>query len=119
MPKLKRGKKSDWLYEQVSSLGLFIKIVRALDMPHGLAEKLESNDDHEERAALICLLTAAAVDRGFYTAVGEQEGGYFFLPPWNLWNEWARRELDMQRKRIDNVEVWMNGKKYKTDESLP
>ena len=59
---------------------------------------IETNRDHEERAALVCLLTAASVAAGRYTAVGDDEGGYFFLPPFALWGEWARHEMEMAKK---------------------
>ena len=83
------------------------------------AAKIEVNEDHEERAALVCLLTAAAVAVGCYNAVGEEGGGYFFLPPLALWAEWARREIELQRERDQMVKVWANGKCCGAGEQLP
>ena len=76
---------------------------------HGLSQAAV---DHEHRAALICLATAAGVSVGQYTAVGDEAGGYFCLPPWSLWAEWAGLELDKARHRCRQVSVWINGKKY-------
>jgi hypothetical protein len=42
---------------------------------------LRSETDHELRAALICLLTAALAARGIAAIIGEAEGGWFWLPP--------------------------------------
>jgi len=84
-----------------------------------LFQAIEANRDHEERAALVCLLTAAAVAVGRYTAVGDEQGGYFFLPPWNLWEEWARQEINRLRRRVGSVEVWINGERYSASDSLP
>lgn len=91
MPQLRRGKKFEWLYGQWKALGL----VRHL---HGLtaAEKtvlqnrLDEERHHERQAALVCVLTALLTARGQFTAVGDTEGGWFFLPPWQCWKEWAR-----------------------------
>ena len=102
MPSLRRGRKFDWLYSEWCQTGGFRLLVRELVsvLPESFASYCERNRDHEERAALICLATAASVATGRYTAVGEPIGGYFFLPPWPLWADWARTELDAQR-RID------------------
>jgi hypothetical protein len=119
MGRLKRGKKFDWLYEQCREGGAFRSLVDSVGAGNVSAAKIEENEDHEERAALVCLLTAAAVAVGHYTAIGEERGGYFFLPPLALWAEWARREIELQRERDHTVEVWVNGKRYRAGEQLP
>jgi hypothetical protein len=50
--------------------------------------------------------------------VGNQRGGYFFLPPWDAWALWAREEIQIQRQRIDSLEVWIDGKRFKATEPL-
>jgi hypothetical protein len=45
--------------------------------------RLRSETDHELRAALICLLTAALAHEGTAAIIGEAEGGWFWLPPWS------------------------------------
>jgi hypothetical protein len=91
MPTLRRGEKFGWLYGQWKARAL----VRHL---HGLtaAEKttlqgrFDEERHHERQAALVCILTALLTARGQFTAVGDTEGGWFFLPPWRCWKEWAR-----------------------------
>jgi hypothetical protein len=120
MSVLRRGKKFDWLYDQCCDIQVFSKIIEAIGSIE-LQEILgiiEANQDHEERAALVCLLTATAVAKDRYTAVGEEHGGYFFLPPWDLWAKWSRQELIKQRERIGYIEVWINGKKFGALDSL-
>jgi hypothetical protein len=114
MPKLRRGKKFDWLYDQCLEIQAFTNIIGAIELEEvwTLLETIQANRDHEERAALICLLTAAAVATGKYTAVGDKQGGYFFLPPWNSWAEWAQQELIKQKERIGSIEVWINGDQF-------
>lgn len=119
MGQLKRGKKFDWLYDRCREAGVFRSLVDSVGAGNLLAAKIEESKDHEERAALVCLLTAAAVAVGRYTAVGEEGGGYFFLPPLALWAEWARREIDLQRERDHMVKVWANGKCCGVGEQLP
>jgi hypothetical protein len=50
--------------------------------------------DHELRAALICLLTAALAAQGTAAIIGEPSGGWFWLPPWSLWQQWATQGLN-------------------------
>ena len=38
-------------------------------------------DDHEERAAFVCCLTALCVVARCYVAVGDKNNGYIILPP--------------------------------------
>jgi hypothetical protein len=65
------------------------------------------------------VLTAACVAVGRYTAIGDQHGGYFFLPPWNAWAAWAQNEIEVQRHRIDSIDVWVNGRRFNHGEALP
>ncbi len=121
IPTLRRGKKFDWLYERCRdtlAFRLVVDVIGPENLP-GVLAAIEANTDHEERAALICLLTAAGVSRGRYVAVGDDQGGYFFLPSWDLWAQWARQEIDTQRKRVGSVDVWMNGERFSPTDSLP
>ena len=73
VPHLKRGRKFDWLYERCVATDIFKRLVQKL-CPAGaeqIVSRIESNRNHDERAALICLLTAAGVATGKYTAVGD------------------------------------------------
>jgi hypothetical protein len=121
MPRLRRGRKFDWLYTEWCRTGGFRLIVDALRhvLPESFAADCEGNRDHEERAALVCLATAASVAAGRYTAVGEPFRGYFFLPPWPLWADWARMELDEQRRTDASISVWIDGVAFSAGKALP
>lgn len=85
-------------------------------------ERVVHNKQHDERAAIVCALTAICVLRGRYTAVGETSGGYFFLPPWPLWAPWAREALALNRRdrRLPAaVDVWLDGRCYRQSDPLP
>lgn len=77
--------------------------------------QLAENQQHDETAALVCALTAICVARGFYTAVGDDIGGFFFLPTWDLWQPWAREQLclNLERKNCSSAvpgdHVWVDG----------
>jgi hypothetical protein len=111
MQNLRRGQKFDWLYDQCLEVQAFTNIIEAIGSEElwAILKTIQTNRDHEERASLVCLLISAAVATGQYTAVGDKQGGYFFLPPWNSWAEWAQEELLKQKERIGFIEVWRNG----------
>jgi predicted RNase H-like nuclease len=93
-PKIKRGGKFDWLYNRWIARRLFAGIVTAAGLPNKIAERCDNEKDHDIRAALVCLLTAGLVSTGNYEAIGDETGGYFFLPPVDLWMPWARIEIE-------------------------
>lgn len=88
--KMKRGGKFDWLYERWIHRGIFRGVVSAAHLPAEIAARCETETDHDVRAALVCLLTAAFAANGTAVAIGQALEGYFFLPPAHLWSEWAR-----------------------------
>lgn len=121
MPALRRGKKFDWLYDQCRDILAFRRLLDVIgheNLPH-VRDTMEANSDHEERAALVCILTAAGVASGRYVAVGNEQGGYFFLPSWECWEQWARQEIDAQRERVRSVDIWIDGKRFGPTDSLP
>ncbi len=93
-PKLKRGQRFDWLYERtVGSERVKSTLSQAVHLPDEIWRQLSSQTDHELRAALVCLLTAAFAAQGSAEKVGDVEGGWFWLPPFCLWQDWARDGL--------------------------
>lgn len=81
--------------------------------------------NHDERAALVCAATAVCAHQGNYVAVGDMAGGYFFLPPWPLWNQWAKVALNVERvgrdfrRRFPDLMVRINGVAYNAEQPLP
>jgi hypothetical protein len=100
-PRLKRGQRFDWLYEQTATTRALERVLsKTLNLPDELWVRLRTEKDHELRVALICLLTAAFAAQGTATIVGERTGGWFWLPPWSLWQPWAKRGLESAVKRM-------------------
>jgi len=92
--KIKRGGKFDWLYDRWIERSLFLTVVAAALLPTEIATRCEAETDHDKRAALVCLLTAAFAANGTSVAVGQGVDGYFFLPPAHLWAQWAKDAID-------------------------
>jgi predicted nuclease with RNAse H fold len=92
--KIKRGGKFDWLYDRWIDRGLFPCIVAAAHLPDEIAARCETEKDHDIRAALVCLLTAAFAANCTAVAIGQDIDGYFFLPPMELWATWAKDSLN-------------------------
>ena len=121
MPSLQRGQKFDWLFDCWVERGLFRRVIEKIGLEQlaDLETSFNRNRRHDERAALVCVLTAAGVFTGHYAAVGNEAGGYFFLPPWHSWAAWAREELDRQRAREPSLEVWIDGNRHAIVDRLP
>ena len=87
IPKLRRGQKFDWLY------GCTVKkldgLMQHIILPDVVYDRLKIETDHELRAALICLLTAALACGDRVVLAGSEEGGWFWLPPMEMWEPWA------------------------------
>jgi hypothetical protein len=87
---VRRSEKFDWLYDQACGQCVFEKLLDHLNWSFEcLLSTLKAEKDHEKRAALICLLTAACVAFGRAQPVGDSQGGYIWLPDKALWANWA------------------------------
>ena len=53
------------------------------------AAALSTIKNHDDRAALVCALTALCVAIGDFTAVGDNHDGWIILPPKRKFAEWA------------------------------
>lgn len=91
---IKRGGKFDWLYARWIDRALFSRVVSAANLPEEIATRCVAEKDHDIRAALVCVLTAAFAANGTAVTVGQDVDGYFFLPPMDLWARWAKDSLD-------------------------
>lgn len=87
IPALRRGQKFDWLYDHAYEKIMFLR--GYMKLPEAVFKRIVSEKDHEMRAALICLLTAALEDAGTAIKAGNDHGGWFWLPPIELWEKWA------------------------------
>jgi hypothetical protein len=115
MPKLRRGKKFDWLYEQWKRLQLVESLPGLTSKQRDVIRTtFQQTDHHEHRAALVCILTGLLVARNQFVAVGDVQGGWFFLPPWSCWKAWAQDALRCNLHKLDpngvRVQTFHNGR---------
>jgi hypothetical protein len=76
-----------------------------------ISDVFERATNHDERAALVCLLTAMFAAKGDAVIVGDDHGGWFWLPPMELWAGWAQDSLKLalskhQRGGFPNTARW-------------
>lgn len=94
MPAAGKRKKFDWLYDHAVDSGVLENLFHTIGWLNlELIDAVLTETDHEKRAAWICLLTAACAAAGKSEVVGDEIGGWFWLPPTNLWAQWARDAL--------------------------
>lgn len=87
MPKLIRGQKFDWLYD--NCLEKLKRLADYVPLTGVVHDQIQVETDHEMRAALVCLLTAGLAAKKTAVRAGCDFGGWFWLPPIELWEPWA------------------------------
>lgn len=87
IPKLRRGQKFDWLYEAAQAK--LQQLRHHIIVPDVVYDRAQIESDHELRAAIICLFTAALAGSQKAVKAGDADGGWFWLPPMDLWEPWA------------------------------
>lgn len=98
LPAAGKRKKFDWLYDHAVEIGVFSLLFQSLDwLNQRLLDAIVIEKDHEKRAAWICLLTAACAATRKSEVVGDDQGGWFWLPQSDLWAPWARDALERNR----------------------
>jgi hypothetical protein len=86
-----RAGKSDRFYKALVADGTLRKLMAHL--LHGRSlPPLDAVTNHDDRAGLVCAITALAVARNDVTAVGD-DNGWMILPPWSFIQPWARELL--------------------------
>lgn len=112
------------LYQTCLQVGAWRRLEQTLRWPDSELWRALTSLHHreEEVSALVCTLTAICAWVGRYVAVGEPDGGYVFLPPWELWPPWARLGIDENRgshRLARPVDVWIDGTRYRPKDALP
>ncbi len=77
-------------------------LLRALTGPRTIAGTWDIAD-HDERAALVCALTALCVAAGRFVAAGSPKDGWIILPPADHWGRGPRGERWAWRALQDNL----------------
>ncbi|MGH1589013.1 hypothetical protein ACRBEV_12420 [Methylobacterium phyllosphaerae] len=101
----RRGDRSDTFFCHLVETGGIERLIKHLLPGRALATPLSAVTNHDDRAALVCGLTALCVAVGLYTAVGDAEDGWIILPPLALHAAWARPVLDQNagEERVGSI----------------
>lgn len=84
-----RQKRSDRYYEALVAGGTLERLLAHHLPGRRLARSLEGVTNHDDRAALICAITALGAANNDYVAVGDDDG-WIILPPLGFIAAWAR-----------------------------
>jgi predicted RNase H-like nuclease len=84
-----RAHRSDIFYNHLAQIGDLLKLLRYLLPGRRLTTSLKKITHHDERAAVVCALTALCVVAGDYTVVGDEQDGWIVLPPRSFIQPWA------------------------------
>jgi hypothetical protein len=95
----RRGDRSDTFFQHLANTGILRSLIEHCLPGRQLARDLSSIVNHDDRAAVICALSALCVAMGDFVAVGDDDG-WIILPPrrfiqseqWALLNINAREE---------------------------
>jgi len=83
----RRGDRSDKFFVHLNESGGLLELLQHL-LPGRTTKSFAKVSNHDDRAALICALTALCIVSGDYTAIGDADG-WIILPPARLIRPWA------------------------------
>ena len=81
--------RSDRYFVHLAEGGQLARFIACLLPGRKLGAELSTIGNHDDRAALVCALTALCVAIGDFTAVGDHCDGWIVLPPKRQFAEWA------------------------------
>ena len=89
----RRHNRSDLFFLHWCGRGIFDRLIGHLLPRREPLQSPTALNNHDDRAAFICALTALCVAANDYTAVGDHDG-WIILPPYALLQPWARDDLE-------------------------
>lgn len=87
------GKKSDRYFNYLAEHGGFKWVRELLGGQKSWERMFCEVKNHDDRAALVCALTALCVAAGQFTAVGDDNYGWIILPPYRQFAPWAQKAI--------------------------
>ena len=95
--------KSDRYYGHLTKEQHLDRLLESLLPGRRLARNLSTITNHDDRAAMVCALTALCVAVGDFAAVGDSTDGWIVLPPKRKFAAWAWKAVSRNAER-DNEE---------------
>lgn len=90
---VRRSDRSDRYFEHLVDSGGLTDLIARLLPGRSLNGRLADVTNHDDRAALICAVTALSVAAGEFTAVGDSQGWIILPPAWAI-QSWGLRDLE-------------------------
>ena len=81
--------RSDRYYAYLANTGRLEGLLDKLLPGRCPSRPLNTITDHDDRAAMVCALTALSFAVGNFTAVGDSQDGWIILPPRHRFADWA------------------------------
>jgi hypothetical protein len=94
----RRGDRSDNFFVHLSGVGLLNGLIEHHLPSRHLTEPFSAITNHDDRAAVVCALTALAVAAGDYVVVGDDDG-WIVLPPRSFIRPWAWKLLQQNAQQ--------------------
>lgn len=102
--RLRRPKqRSDRYFKYLAEEGILGRLLGDLLPDRNLAEDPKTVTNHDDRAALVCAMSALCVAQGWFTAVGDSDDGWIILPPRDHIKCWAWKALHENEDRGDET----------------
>ena len=101
----RRSKRSDDFFVHLAKEGLLNRLIEHHLPGRQLTKTFNTITNHDDRAAVVCALTALAVAAGDYVVVGDKNDGWIILPPRSFIRPWAWTLLQ-QNAQQGGLEWW-------------
>jgi hypothetical protein len=88
-----RSRRSDVFFKKLVENGKLKRLIEFLLPDRVIIDPLDQVLNHDDRAALICAITAVGVATGNYCVVGDPKNGWIILPPHQFIEPWAEKML--------------------------
>lgn len=110
----RRGDRSDTFFQYLVTQGVLSALIAHCLPDRQLVRDLASVVNHDDRAALICALSALCVAAGDFVAVGDDDG-WIILPPRQLIQaeQWSLLELNAQEENAEVLHIAKPQENYK------
>lgn len=108
----RRNERSDVFFQHLAASGALQRLMAHLLPSRSLAQSLDDVTNHDDRAALVCALTALSVAGGDFTAVGDADG-WIILPPRLFVRSWARADLEANAREEKQPGCYHQGTRHR------
>lgn len=103
----RRSDRSDKFYVHLTSLGTLDRLLRFFLGERRIESPFASIKNHDDRAALVCALTALCVAGHEFTAVGDKNG-WIILPPINFIQPWGKTALEANNREEQGTSFYVS-----------